>query len=228
MTRRRSAVWIAIGAVALAVVAIVAIGRYPVESSRDDRVATGTRPVSKNSESKNSEIIAAPSSARISADKPPRLPVDARFAIPTASSSSQLPTLKIDDPKWEARRQEFWETLVAFAVRADLSESEWERFLGDVSDVASSEIDAYKPAVDPNTRSEEVLSGLRDAVSLNSELAHDLDVRLASWMTERQWKIYDGRLGSDTLLSRTRRLRMIELLLTQSSATPAIVSDARR
>lgn len=219
MTHRRAAAWIALGAFALAAVAIVAIGRHAVvETSRDERVAmskTGT------TDTKNREIIATPSSARISADKPPRLPVEARFAIPTASSSSQLPTSELADPKWEARRQEFWQTLVALAVRADLSESEWQRFLGDISDVASSELEAYKPAADPNVSSKEVLAGFKDAASLHDESVHDLDQRLASWMTERQRNIYDGRLGSDSLLSTTRRLRMIELLSPKTSTAAA-------
>lgn len=229
MTNRRYAalILIALGVVALA----VTIGRRAVvDGPRGERMAT---PISNRGTAGagSREIIASPSSAHVSARELPRLPAETKFAIPTESSPKELPTIQLDMEKAEESRQAFWKRLRAFAVEADLSESQWERLLGDLSDVASSRLEALKPGLrvgfEPKVSVDDVLAAYSDAASLDDGLAHDLDERIASWMTERQLDLYQLRLhGSDYLIGKMWRLRMMGLLVSRSRT--AVVSDARR
>lgn len=211
MSRRRSAAWIvvALGAVALAVL----IGQRHVAPRSEITQEAATRPVSKPSPERENDI-AVPSGVR-TAEDPPRLPVEKRLAIP--ATSKQLPTSEIADAKAEELRQSYWQRLRAFAVEADLTEREWEKLLGDISDLAESEIDAHLTASEEHASSE-------DAFRLTDDLARELDERCASWMTERQLKIYDFRLDSTVLLSMTRQLRTLGSLWKVPAAR---LSDAR-
>lgn len=207
MSRRRTAAWITVALCAVALV--VGIG-HRVAPLRGGTVSTPAREREINIAAPSS----APSSARTTAEVQPKQrlpdePVEKRFPLPT--TSTELPTSEISDAKAEEMRQWYWQRLRTFAVEADLTESEWQRLLGDISDLASPEIEAHTTALEEHASTEE-------ASRFTGELAKELDERCASWMTTRQLQIYDYRGDSDILLSMTRRLRILESLGKVSTA----------
>lgn len=112
-------------------------------------------------------------------------PLEERFALPPARST-ELPVSKIANAKYEEGREFFWNYLRTFADKAELTESEWQRFLGDISDVATSGITAWSKAEEELARAtpKQQRASLEDADHLTSELAAELEERCASWMTE--------------------------------------------
>lgn len=114
----------------------------------------------------------------------------------------------------------------SFAAAADLTESEWQRFLADISDVASSEITAQSTAMEELSGStpKEAHASLEDASRLSGELAAELDERFASWMTEKQLKAYRFRLNTLALISMVSRCS--RKCLTGSDAGPDSTSTA--
>jgi hypothetical protein len=167
-----------------------------------------TRPV--NEATLEAEVVGSPSA--VSKDLK-RQPSEEKFAVPAAPT--ELPVSKIANAQWEESRRLFWDELRAYAAEADLTESEWQRFLGDISDVAASEITAHE------TAAEEHASGaVADAFRLTNELALELDERCASWMTEKQLKVYRFRLSAVVLISQSRRLKTL-------GSISSVLSDAR-
>lgn len=222
---RRAVVWV----VALGCAAGLAAGIW-------HRVDEAPRPEAPYGESASAPSASEPGErdlsepvvddvAESSAQQQPKLtderPLEDRFPIP--AETKELPTSKIADAQWEERRQFYWNYLRTFAAKADLTDSEWKRFLGDISDVSSSEITAHDTAMEELAGStpKEVHASLEDASRLSDELAAELDERCATWMTEKQLKSYRFRLDGGAVLSLTRHLR-------ESAKTFAILSDARR
>lgn len=222
---RRVVLWVvALGCVALAVGIWrhrVAEAPRPVEAPHGESEAS---PRSVGEREQGSGIDEAIDDAVSSAQQQPKLvderSLEERFPVP--AEPTQLPVSKIAIATYEESRQFFWNYVRSFAAAADLTESEWQRFLADISDVSSSEITAHSTAMEelPGSTPKEAHASLEDASRLSDELAAELDERFASWMTEKQLKAYRFRLNTLALISMTRRLRT-------SAETSAILSDAR-
>jgi len=133
---------------------------------------------------------------------PPKSPGES-FAEPAAPT--ELPVRRLADARMERSRQQLWIELRSFAAEAELTTSQWERFLGDLSDLAVSETTAYTNALEEHESVEE-------AARLNDELGRELEQRCTLWMTDEQLAVFRFRLHSGLLISTIRRLKMFESL----------------
>lgn len=211
---RRIATWI----VALGCVAALAASIWRDRVDEAPRPTNAPQHASARAVSESSEpgfgIDVAESSAQ-EEQRAPKLqdkrPLEERFAVPT--ELTKLPVSKIADANSEESRQFFWSYLRTFAAKADLTEAEWLRFLGDISDVAASEIAADEVAGEEHAWT--------DSSQLSNELALELDERCASWMTEKQLKVYQFRINALGVIAQTRNLKTF-------AHTAAILSDAQR
>lgn len=218
---RRAVAWI-VGLSCIAIAAAVSLRVF------EDRPAANARRVESRRE--NPSTIAPVSGqpaidVAVSSDEAPKAidqrPLEERFALPT--QSAQLPVSKIANAKYEESRQFFWNYLRAFADKAELTEGEWQRFLGDISDVATSEITAQSTAEEELAGStpKQQRASLDDAARLTRELAVELEERCASWMTEKQMAAFRLRLNAMAVISMTQQLKEL-------TSAAAVLSDARR
>lgn len=224
---RRVAAWIVgLGCVVAAAGSLILhrIDEAPrLGDARAERAAS-TRAVSEPSE-RGPEIDADDESSTQEEQQAPtpqdKRSLEERFAVPT--ELTKLPISKITDAKSEESRQFFWSYLRTFAAKADLTEAEWLRFLGDISDVSSSDIAAQDTAMEEIAGStpKEVHASLEEANRLSSELALELDERCASWMTEKQLRSYRQRINATGVLMMMNNLKTF-------AYTASILSNARR
>ena len=118
------------------------------------------------------------------------------------------PTEK-NDPKRREFQEALWRDLRAFANEAKLTDAQWDQFVGDLSDLASTESAAIASAVAPG-------GDVAGAFELNDELGHELEARCAEHMTEKQLRVFRFRFHADGLVAQVRRLHFVPVVTPET------------
>lgn len=121
----------------------------------------------------------------------PRLPMVGSQGWPTLEPSDE-------DPKQRERQEAFWRELRRFASEAELSDTQWDQFIRDVSELAEIESTATLQSVRAGN--------FYSVVELNHELGQELEARCAAYMNEQQLRVFRFRLDSSSVVAQVRRL----------------------
>lgn len=122
--------------------------------------------------------VQAPRTGREEAPAPPR-----RLAFRVQDPLAGRPEAEAHPNRAEIRRAT-WDSLVTFSKDAELTEAQWQQFLGDLSDLGATDQKLYWEDW-PELTSEERMAARK-------ELGDELRARVAAYFTERQRALFEA------------------------------------
>lgn len=137
---------------------------------------------------------------------PPSATVHPRPELSTPERLTLEPT--DPDPKRRAAQESLWQYLRTFAKEAELTDAQWDRFVRDLSELATSESAAW----DDSTK----VGGFEDMSNLNDELGRELEERIAAYMTDKQLRVFRFRLNAGAAVTQVRQLHFVAKVAPES------------
>lgn len=156
-------------------------------------------------------------SARLAPLEPsnPTTPAPTRSTAPTLTTARWRPELvqpervtlepTATDPERRTAQESFLRYLRVFATEAELTDAQWDRFVRDLTELGAIEAQAwFESARDGD---------IGDAYRLNDELAHELEERIAAYLTERQLRVFRFRISAQGAITQVRQLHFVPRLV---------------
>lgn len=97
--------------------------------------------------------------------------------------------------------------MLPFASEAELTDAQWNQFVSDLSELATSESAAWANGV--KARGSDSFDGI---IELNDELGHELEARCAVHMTQKQLRVFRFRFHASALVAQVQRLHFLPII----------------
>lgn len=125
-------------------------------------------------------------------------------------ATQERPTLEPTDadPKRREAQEQLWQYLRVFATEAELTDTQWDRFVRDLSELAAIESAAWDDSIRAGK--------FGDISRLNDELGYELEERISAYMTDQQLRVFRFRIIADGVVTQVRALHFVPSSIPES------------